>query len=337
MRTSLLLISVFLLAAAHSGPASAEKPKECHTGPVMRYYGNTPWSVYSCGDDSSLLFVAMTGSPAAPFYFVIYLKDGGYQYDGEGTGSKSATDAAYLDLRRLTTADVSTLIAETKSVSSKAADPSAAAAHGPPGGVLPFTKEQNLDGSRWVWYVFQQSNLGYDYVPADALPASLSFREEATPRNGDVAWWPGYVAIVSMKDGEPMKFFTAEGTRGAAVMEAVYGKPRFYTGMNFSQCKDPQPITADDIAGAWAGVVGTDAVEVRYKADGTFSGSMGQGNAVSSRYSGTWKLDGHTLSESYTSGAGRATASHEVVYIGCRILVFRLPDGTTLKYKRLDE
>src|SRR5579872_4887956 len=93
-----------LLAAMVFDPqlALAAKPMECHVGPVSATYGGTPWSVYSCGDDTSLLFVADTGSPAAPFYFVIYLKDGRYQYDGEGTGSKQATDAAYLDLLKLT-------------------------------------------------------------------------------------------------------------------------------------------------------------------------------------------------------------------------------------------
>jgi hypothetical protein len=335
-----LAISLLSLwgAIATVGPqaALAAKPIECHIGPVSEVYGGTPWSAYSCGDDTSMLFVADNGSPAAPFYFVIYLKDGKYQYDGDGTGSKKATDAAYLDLIRLSPADVATLVAETKSAYAQKANTAASVA--PPGNTLPFSKAQNLDGARFVWYAFDRSGLGYDYVSADALPGSLQFREETTPRNGDVAWWPGYVAIVSMKTGEPMKFITAEAVRGGAVMEAIYGKPRFYTPMELGPCNDSQPITAGNLIGNWVRGDGAANINIQFKSDGTFSGWVAVGSNVTWRYAGTWRLDGHTLSQTYTSSSVAqvpigTTTDGEILLIGCRIFAFRGSDGKTLRYK----
>jgi len=325
------------MTGASAGSVTNEKPKECHTGPVTQTYGGTLWSVYSCGDDTSLLFVAMTNTPAAPFYFVMYLKDGKYQYDGEGTGSKQATDAAYLDLLKLSSADVATLVAETRSTYAAKADAPAVAM--PPRGSLPFTKAQNLDGARFVWYVFQKADLGYDYVTADALPASLKFREETSPRNGDVAWWPGYVALVSMKPGEPMQFITAEAVRGEAVMEAIYGKPRFFTPMQLGPCADPQTITAANLAGSWVRAEGVATANLQFKGDGTFSGWYEAHGSVTWRYAGTWKLDGHMLTRVYTASSAAQvpvgfTEQGEVVLIGCQTFAIRMADGNTQSFKR---
>ena len=95
-------------------------------------------------------------------------------------------------------------------------------------GERPFTKGQNLDGAKFVWYAFEKAGMGYPYATAHELPWSLSFDRESTPEDGDIAWWPDYVALVSMKPGEPIRFVTAEAVVDDTVMEAQRGKPKFY-------------------------------------------------------------------------------------------------------------
>ena len=53
-------------------------------------------------------------SPAAPFYFMLFQKDGKYVVIGEGTGQKAATDRAYAKLVRLTEPEVRTLLVSAK-------------------------------------------------------------------------------------------------------------------------------------------------------------------------------------------------------------------------------
>ncbi len=110
--TSLVILILPVFFAA--GTAVAEKPSlKCDIGPVKKTYGKTPWLVYSCGDDKTLVVVSDTGSPAMPFYFIFHYKEGKYHLYGEGTGKKEATAAAFDDLGKLTEPDIRKLIAET--------------------------------------------------------------------------------------------------------------------------------------------------------------------------------------------------------------------------------
>ncbi|RYG38780.1 MAG: hypothetical protein EON93_01440 [Burkholderiales bacterium] len=61
------------------------------------------------------MVVSASGSPASPFYFMLYPKEGKYVVVGEGTGPKNVTDRAYAELARLTGQDVADLIASAKS------------------------------------------------------------------------------------------------------------------------------------------------------------------------------------------------------------------------------
>ncbi len=130
----LALLSVFLaLLSSIASPArgAGEMPAlKCDVGPLTRAYGGAAWLVYSCHDDKSLTFVAAPGSPAAPFYFTLYVKDGVYQLVGEGTGDKKTTDAAYAELGKLSTTQILQLIVQTKKAGTKPAA-SAASATGP--------------------------------------------------------------------------------------------------------------------------------------------------------------------------------------------------------------
>ena len=97
-----------------------------------------------------------------------------------------------------------------------------------PGKTLPFTQQQNQDGAKFVWFIFANSGFPYDYVPAKDLPQSPHFREVSEPQPGDVAWWPGFVAIAKLRGGQLVSYLTAENERALEDVESLYGKPRFY-------------------------------------------------------------------------------------------------------------
>ena len=99
-------------AASDSKPAAPAL--SCHVGPIRKTYGGTPWLLYSCADAKTLVVVSDTGSPAMPFYFVFVPSEGAYRLSGEGTGAKTATDAAFHDLAKLGSGEISGLIAETQ-------------------------------------------------------------------------------------------------------------------------------------------------------------------------------------------------------------------------------
>lgn len=111
-RRSTLLLCLFSFCACS---AAAQQPTlDCDVGPLTRTYGSTPWLVYGCSDDQSIAFVTPADSPAAPFYFLLFPKDGQYVLIGEGTGSKVHTDRAYAELSSLTAEDTAALMAAAK-------------------------------------------------------------------------------------------------------------------------------------------------------------------------------------------------------------------------------
>ena len=110
---SIILALMFAQVATQS--ELQQKPSlQCDRGPLRKSYGGSPWVVYGCSDSMTLVVVADAGNPASPFYFVIYPKDGKYDMYGEGTGSKSASDAAFEDLKKLSPSNIVALLHETK-------------------------------------------------------------------------------------------------------------------------------------------------------------------------------------------------------------------------------
>jgi hypothetical protein len=110
------LSSVAALWAAMVVPLALGAELKCDVGPVRKTYGMTQWLVYSCDDARTLVIVSDPESPAAPFYFTAYPKDGGYQIEGEGTGRKELTDAALEELKRWSERDIKSLIEQTRSL-----------------------------------------------------------------------------------------------------------------------------------------------------------------------------------------------------------------------------
>jgi len=97
-----------------------------------------------------------------------------------------------------------------------------------PARMFPFTQVENQDGSKYVWFLYDKTGHKYDYVPAKDLPKSAHFEEVTVPQAGDVAWWPGFMAIVNVNGGKPVAYLTAENERSVDDLESLYGKPRFY-------------------------------------------------------------------------------------------------------------
>ena len=115
-----LTIIALLMMQAPAQPEPQQKPSlQCEGGPLHKNYGGTPWLVYSCSDSKTLVVVSDAGNPASPFYFVFFPKDGQYGMSGEGNGSKSASAAAFEDLKKLSTTDILEMLQETR----KAAKP----------------------------------------------------------------------------------------------------------------------------------------------------------------------------------------------------------------------
>ena len=93
---------------------------------------------------------------------------------------------------------------------------------------LPFTRAENTDGARFVWFVLKQTGFPYAYTPAKDFPPTGDFREvpSDSARAGDVAWWPTFVGIYS---GPPDRtLITAEGPLRLDSLVSVKGRPRFF-------------------------------------------------------------------------------------------------------------
>lgn len=109
----LLLLALTVPVDAAEAP-KRDQPQRCEIGPLHRTYGGKGWLVYSCLDKSTLVLSADRDNPAVPFVFIFYYKGGAYHLYGEGTGQKEYTAAAFEELNKLDTRDITSLIAATQ-------------------------------------------------------------------------------------------------------------------------------------------------------------------------------------------------------------------------------
>jgi hypothetical protein len=98
----------------------------------------------------------------------------------------------------------------------------------PPHRHLPFTREQDWDGARFVWFVFGKGKQIYDYIPAKDFPKDRQFRvlrasEQAV--SSDVAWWPNFVGIFDEKDHA---ILTGPGMVPLSTLEKQRGPAHFF-------------------------------------------------------------------------------------------------------------
>ncbi|HEX8381645.1 MAG TPA: energy transducer TonB [Allosphingosinicella sp.] len=108
-------------AAPAPAPAESPPPLSCEKGPLRRSFGGTGWLVFGCEDKATLVVAAEEGNPAAPFYFILYPKDGERGIYGEGDGDKKATAPAFEDLQRLGPAALAALLAAAEQAGPAAA------------------------------------------------------------------------------------------------------------------------------------------------------------------------------------------------------------------------
>ena len=114
-----LLLFATCLCLNALAQSTARAPLDCSTGPLTRSFGAVPWLVYGCSDNKSVVVMSAPGSPAAPFYFMLFQKEGKYVVVGEGTGPKQVTDRAYAELVRLTEPEIRVLLASAKQAAKK--------------------------------------------------------------------------------------------------------------------------------------------------------------------------------------------------------------------------
>jgi len=95
---------------ARSQPASAKPSFQCYKGPLRRTFAGGPWLVYACDDGKSLVVVTEKGNAAFPFYFLLWPVNGAYHVEGEGAGSKRASDAAGDELSHLSPSQIEALV-----------------------------------------------------------------------------------------------------------------------------------------------------------------------------------------------------------------------------------
>lgn len=100
-----------------------------------------------------------------------------------------------------------------------------------PAKTLPFTAEEDADGSRMVWFLLNVSGLKstkHAHISARDIPKSnrwLKLEPSKPLQEIDMAWWPNGVAILSNKKTETFNF------KGNLVqlseLERRFGKPEY--------------------------------------------------------------------------------------------------------------
>lgn len=104
------LLFSLLLGGSTPEPAAEPPALQCNIGPTAMQLGGNDWVVYGCVDGRSVIVVASSPNPAAPFVFIITPDDsGGIELHGEGTGAKSATKPAYDVLSTMSSSDLAVL------------------------------------------------------------------------------------------------------------------------------------------------------------------------------------------------------------------------------------
>ena len=110
MQTSLVRAAIAAVDSMLAIGQAAAQGLDCGSGPLPKSYGKTPWLVYACSDEKSLVVVATEDNPGHPFFFKLFVKDGVRYVVGEGEGKKAVTAPAYDELSKLSEADLAALI-----------------------------------------------------------------------------------------------------------------------------------------------------------------------------------------------------------------------------------
>jgi hypothetical protein len=86
------------LAGCATTRVAPEAKVSCTAGPIPTTYGGQPWLAFACDDGHSVALLAASGNAAAPFSFVVRPSDHGVRVQGDGSGDRGATAAAFAEL-----------------------------------------------------------------------------------------------------------------------------------------------------------------------------------------------------------------------------------------------
>jgi hypothetical protein len=91
--------SMALAGCVATGSVAPDPPKvSCTAGPVPTTYGGQPWLAFACDDGRSVALLSAPGNAAAPSEFVLRPSDHGVRVQGDGSGDRGATAAAFAEL-----------------------------------------------------------------------------------------------------------------------------------------------------------------------------------------------------------------------------------------------
>ncbi|HSC47383.1 MAG TPA: lipocalin family protein [Gammaproteobacteria bacterium] len=290
---SALIRFMLLMALAPTHPVIAGTPADagwnplnCDVGPVNKTYGSAPWLVYSCHDDRSLTFVSAPGSPAMPFYFVLYVKEGQYRLTGEGTGDKKVTDAALAELQKLSATDVAALIVETKKVKPV---PTAVGPYGLKCNIGPANEV--LGGVSWHVYACDDGKtIGMTVAPeTTALPLYYFFylidghyqlQPPPAPWHDERVTQAGQAALQQLSDTDVVRLM---GEAKQAKQSMVVSGNRIH----------------DTIIGSWVYSDKRGDNSLTFDADGTFHGTLSRRGKIVWSYAGTWTVTDDVITYVY--------------------------------------
>ena len=105
-----ILLLTSLAVSSQAAPATEQPVLQCNIGPAAKRFGRNDWVVYGCTDGHSVVVIAETPNPAAPYVFFL-TPDGkdGIELHGEGTGAESATQPVYEILKTASASDLTAL------------------------------------------------------------------------------------------------------------------------------------------------------------------------------------------------------------------------------------
>ena len=109
---SILFFFVMFGASAGEKPTQEGASKSCTIGPTEKIFGETKWLLYGCNDSTTAVIVSAKGSPASPFYFIVFRDADNYRIYGEGTGSRTASAAALKELQAMSNIALVGLVSE---------------------------------------------------------------------------------------------------------------------------------------------------------------------------------------------------------------------------------
>jgi len=93
-----LAAGMVALAGCASAPQMTEAKVSCTAGPIPATYGGQPWLAFACDDGRSVALLSAPGNAAAPFSFVVRPSEHGVRVQGDGSGDRGASAAAFAEL-----------------------------------------------------------------------------------------------------------------------------------------------------------------------------------------------------------------------------------------------